>query len=204
MSVFGRIRESLSRTKQQIVERFDEIVRRADAPERRSRPVDVETIEALEELLISRRHRRGGVGPDHPGGEGAVARRREPSRSRQAGDPRDLRRGRYAGCRSTAAPTVTLIVGVNGTGKTTTVGKLANLLKRAGAAAADLRGRHLSRRRRRAARDLGRRAPASTWCARAKAPIRRRWCSMRSRRRRPADAIRCWSTRPAGCTRAST
>src|SRR4029079_665496 len=53
MNVFGRIRESLTRTKQQIVERFDEIVRRADEPERRSRPVDVDTIEALEELLIS-------------------------------------------------------------------------------------------------------------------------------------------------------
>jgi fused signal recognition particle receptor len=32
----------------------------------------------------------------------------------------------------TAHPKVTLIVGVNGTGKTTTVGKLANLLKRSG------------------------------------------------------------------------
>ena len=53
MGLFGRIREGLSRTKQQIVERFDEIVRRADAPERRSRPIDVETVEALEELLIS-------------------------------------------------------------------------------------------------------------------------------------------------------
>ena len=53
MGVLGRIRESLSRTKQQIVERFDEIVRRADAPERRSRPIDVDTIEALEELLIT-------------------------------------------------------------------------------------------------------------------------------------------------------
>jgi fused signal recognition particle receptor len=53
MGIFGRIREGLSRTKQQIVERFDEIVGRADAPERRSRPVDVETLEALEELLIS-------------------------------------------------------------------------------------------------------------------------------------------------------
>ena len=37
MGFFGRIRDSLSRTKQQIVERFDDIVRRADAPERRSR-----------------------------------------------------------------------------------------------------------------------------------------------------------------------
>ena len=53
MGVLGRIRESLSRTKQQIVERFDEIVRLADAPERRSQPIDVVTIEALEELLIS-------------------------------------------------------------------------------------------------------------------------------------------------------
>src|SRR5437773_1501815 len=53
MSVFGRIRESLTRTKQQIVDRFDDIVRRADEPARRSRPIDVETIEALEELLIS-------------------------------------------------------------------------------------------------------------------------------------------------------
>ncbi len=53
MGVFDRIREGLSRTKQQIVGRFDDIVRRADDTARRSRPVDVETVEALEELLIS-------------------------------------------------------------------------------------------------------------------------------------------------------
>src|SRR4051812_43508697 len=53
MGFFGRIKEGLARTKQQIVERFDEIVGAADAPEKRSRPIDVETIEALEELLIS-------------------------------------------------------------------------------------------------------------------------------------------------------
>ena len=33
------------------------------------------------------------------------------------------------GRRTTVAPKVTLVVGVNGTGKTTTVGKLANLLR---------------------------------------------------------------------------
>ena len=44
MGVFGRIRESLSRTKRQIVERFDEIVKFADAPERRSRALDVDTL----------------------------------------------------------------------------------------------------------------------------------------------------------------
>src|SRR5512147_2909063 len=53
MGFLGRLRDSLSRTKQQLVERFEEIVSRADDPERRSRPLDVETVEALEELLIS-------------------------------------------------------------------------------------------------------------------------------------------------------
>src|SRR5512137_232318 len=53
MGFFGRLRDSLTRTKQQLVERFDEIVTRADDPGRRSRPLDVETAEALEELLIS-------------------------------------------------------------------------------------------------------------------------------------------------------
>ena len=75
MGFFDRIKQSLTRTKEQFVERFDEVVRRADEPAQRSRPVDVETIEALEEALISadvgvaatdriidtvrRRHRRG-------------------------------------------------------------------------------------------------------------------------------------------------
>ena len=41
MSFFGRITEGLARTKQQIVERFDAIVRQADAPERRARAFSV-------------------------------------------------------------------------------------------------------------------------------------------------------------------
>ena len=53
MGVLDRLREGLSRTKQQILERFDDIVRQADAPEKRSRSVDAETLDALEELLIS-------------------------------------------------------------------------------------------------------------------------------------------------------
>src|SRR5437868_15122413 len=53
MGFFGRIKDGLTRTKQQIAERFDEIVRAADAPETRARPIDVDTLEALEELLIS-------------------------------------------------------------------------------------------------------------------------------------------------------
>src|SRR5204862_8184892 len=53
MGFLGRIEDGLARTKQQMGERFDEIVRVADAPEQRSRPIDVDTVDALEELLIS-------------------------------------------------------------------------------------------------------------------------------------------------------
>ena len=53
MGFFDKIKQSLTRTTQQFVERFDEVVKRADAPEQRSKPVDVDTIEALEEALIS-------------------------------------------------------------------------------------------------------------------------------------------------------
>ena len=91
MGVFGRIRDSLARTTQQIVERFDEIVQRADAPERRMRAVDVETLEALEELLISADVGLPATEPDRVGRQGARAPRREPARPGEAGDPRDLR-----------------------------------------------------------------------------------------------------------------
>ncbi|MGE3955104.1 MAG: signal recognition particle-docking protein FtsY [Vicinamibacterales bacterium] len=131
MGFFGRIRDSLTRTKQQIVDRFDDIVRRADEPERRSRPVDVETVDALEELLISAdigvaatERIIGAVRKRSPNGEGL----------------RDLVKQELLAIFASVdvpihvatPPRVTLIVGVNGTGKTTTVGKLANLLKSEG------------------------------------------------------------------------
>jgi fused signal recognition particle receptor len=131
MGVLGRIRESLSRTKQQIVERFDEIVRLADAPERRSQPIDVETIEALEELLISADI-----------GVAATDRilKAVKARSRRGESLRDLVKQEIRDVFAAVDrpiivanhPKVTLMVGVNGTGKTTTIGKLANLLKAGG------------------------------------------------------------------------
>src|SRR5712671_1268232 len=131
MGFFGRIKESLARTKQQIVERFDEIVSLADAPERRSRPVDVETVDALEELLIS-----ADIGVAATDRIIAAVR----AQPRNGGSLRDLVKQEItrvfaavdAPIAVTAHPQVTLIVGVNGTGKTTTVGKLANLLKKEG------------------------------------------------------------------------
>jgi fused signal recognition particle receptor len=134
MGVFDRLRESLTRTKRQIVERFDEIVRQADAPERRARQLDVDTIEALEELLIS-----ADIGVAAADRIVAAVK----SRPRDGESLRDLVKAeirrlfaevdRLDAARPVgAAPTVTLVVGVNGTGKTTSVGKLANLLKKEG------------------------------------------------------------------------
>jgi fused signal recognition particle receptor len=131
MGFFGRIKEGLSRTKQQIVERFDDIVNRADAPDKRSRPVDVETVDALEELLISADI--GVAATDRI--IAAVT-----SQSRNGTSLRELVKREIARVFAavdapvvvTSHPQVTLIVGVNGTGKTTTVGKLANLLRNEG------------------------------------------------------------------------
>ena len=133
MGFLGRIRASLSRTTQQIVQRFDDIVRRADDPGRGARGVDVDTIEALEELLISADI-----------GVAATARIVSAVRSRPANGlglrdlvKREIHEVFAAIDRPIVVehhPQVTLIVGVNGTGKTTTVGKLANLLRSQGRA----------------------------------------------------------------------
>ncbi len=131
MGLFGRIRDSLSRTKQQIVERFDEIVRQADEPAQRSRSVDVDTLDALEELLIS-----ADIGVAATGRILEAVRRR----SRPGQSLRDLVKMQITEIFAAVEkpvhvahhPQVTLIVGVNGTGKTTTIGKLANLLRNEG------------------------------------------------------------------------
>ena len=132
MGFLDRLRDGLSRTKQQIVGRFDEIVERADAPEQRSRPLDVDTIEALEELLIS-----ADVGMAAT--ERIVTAVRDRARRGESlrALVKDEIRAIFAAVDSTPSPNghlphVTLIVGVNGTGKTTTIGKLANLLKSSG------------------------------------------------------------------------
>jgi fused signal recognition particle receptor len=121
----------LSRTKQEIVDRFDEIVGRADEPARRARPVDVETLDALEELLIS-----ADIGVAATERIIAAVKSRSPSgESLRDLVKQEIRRVFEAvdqPATIAAHPEVTLVVGVNGTGKTTTVGKLANLLKRSG------------------------------------------------------------------------
>ncbi len=53
MGLLDRLRNGLTRTTQLIVRRFDEIARRADSRGTDGSAADSDTIEALEELLIS-------------------------------------------------------------------------------------------------------------------------------------------------------
>lgn len=133
MGFFDKLRQGLSRTKQQFVGRFDDIVEQADKETQRSRPIDVDTIEALEEVLIS-----ADVGIAAT--ERIVTSVRE--RARRGESLRDLVKQEMLAIFAAAdrpvvngaRPHVTMIVGVNGTGKTTTIGKLANLFKEEGRA----------------------------------------------------------------------
>ena len=131
MGLLGRVREGLRRTAQQLFGRFEEIAQRADAPERRLVQVDADTAGALEELLIS-------------ADVGVAAADRIVSavqaRVRHGESLRDLVKDELlaildgAGRTPPAAgsPSVVMVVGVNGTGKTTTVAKLARLHKAQG------------------------------------------------------------------------
>jgi fused signal recognition particle receptor len=132
LGFLDKLRQGLTRTKEQLVSRFEEIVQQADTVEQRSRPVEVDTIEALEELLIS-----ADIGV--PATQQIVTAVR--SRARHGESLRDLVKQEIQTIFDAVdqpaedghRPHVTLIVGVNGTGKTTTVGKLANLFKVGGA-----------------------------------------------------------------------
>ena len=137
MGFLDRLRDGLTRTKQQIVDRFDEIVERADARGPEAKEIDVDTVEALEELLIS-----ADVGVAATEQIVTAVRRR----ARRGESLRELVKNEIRGIFDAVdgrdvhglvssnghSPHVTLIVGVNGTGKTTTIGKLANLLKAEG------------------------------------------------------------------------
>jgi fused signal recognition particle receptor len=131
MGFFDKIKASLTRTKEQFVERFEEIVGRADEPSQRSRPVDVETLDALEEALISADV--GVAASDQI--VSAVRNKRtrgESLRTLVKDEILGILKGAEQAPPNGRAPHVVLIVGVNGTGKTTTVGKLARLIKDSG------------------------------------------------------------------------
>ena len=94
----------------------------------------------------------------------------------EAGAPGAARGDRSSGCAGSsrraapgsaepldARPHVILVLGVNGSGKTTTIGKLAARYTRGRSQGRARRGRHLPRRGDRAAPGLGRARPAARW-----------------------------------------
>jgi len=130
--LFDRLRAGLGRTAERLASRFDALASTADQERARGEDVDVDTIEALEELLLS-----ADVGVAAT--EAVVAAVRD--RAGRGTSLRDLVREELHAvfaavdrpvARPDAGPRVILIVGVNGTGKTTTVGKLASLMKASG------------------------------------------------------------------------
>ena len=131
MGFFDRIKQSLTRTKEQFVERFDDVVKRADDAEQHHRPIDVETVEALEEALISADI---GVAASDEIVQAVKTKRRKGESLRELvkAEIRGILRAADSPAPNGQVPHVVMIVGVNGTGKTTTVGKLARLLKDSG------------------------------------------------------------------------
>jgi fused signal recognition particle receptor len=126
---FTRLSDSLKRTKDQLFQRFEEVVQQADAPEARTKPsIEIDTLDALEEVLISA---DVGVGATNAivKAVGARARRGESLRSLVKDEITKILQGADRPPIAVAPPRVVMIVGVNGTGKTTTVGKLARALK---------------------------------------------------------------------------
>lgn len=96
-------------------------------------------------------------------------------------------------------PAILLFIGVNGVGKTTTIGKIGAKLKDQGKKVLSPL-RIPSGRRRRAADDLGGPGRARRLSARTRERTRRQWCLTPSLRQRPGAVTRCWWTQPAGCT----
>ena len=131
MGIFDKLKQGLSRTAQQLADRFDDLVRRVDGSEPAADGVATDTADALEEILIG-----ADVGVaaarDIVAGVTDHARPGQSLRTLVKEEIMRVLNAPVSNGDSGTRPQVVLIVGVNGTGKTTTVGKLANQLKQDG------------------------------------------------------------------------
>ena len=132
MGLFDKLKQGLQRTTQQLKDRdFDEIVSLADAPEARTPGNRRRYRRGLEEILLM-----ADVGVAATGEIVAAVKRRQ----RRGESLRELVKDEMFRVLEASAPPpqapgkphVMLIVGVNGVGKTTTIGKLANQLRQEG------------------------------------------------------------------------
>jgi fused signal recognition particle receptor len=130
MGLFGRLRDGLSKTRARLAEGLSSVLRIG-------RRIDDALLADLEEALLL-----ADVGP-HTTGELMEAVRREWKRGRLHGAEEvrtflvaqvaeRLRSGGNELARASEGPTVVLVCGVNGAGKTTSIGKLTAWLKRQG------------------------------------------------------------------------
>ena len=122
-----RMKEAVARTRENLSERIDEIVAF-------NKEIDADTLDDLEATLIA-----ADLGSATT--QEVLGALRERANHKQIGDANELKRllkEQIAGIlngpsnvppRRVNGPEVLLIVGVNGTGKTTTIGKLANVLR---------------------------------------------------------------------------
>ncbi|NLL52792.1 MAG: signal recognition particle-docking protein FtsY [Peptococcaceae bacterium] len=127
--IFGKLKDKLSKTRQGLVDRIEQVFTGASK-------IDDDLYEELEEILI-----QADVGVSTS--LELVEMLRETVKERKISDPKDLQEvmkeqitgklGEKSELRlSDSKPTVYLIVGVNGVGKTTTIGKLAKHLQEGG------------------------------------------------------------------------
>ena len=131
MSLLGRLRDGLRRTAAQLGGRFDEVVGTTTAAGVAT--LDPETFEALEAVLL-----QADVGVTAT--DRIIGRLRQRDDRNDTGGLRELVKqeireilaSAHPGPSNRATLRVVLVVGVNGTGKTTTVGKLARLMQREG------------------------------------------------------------------------
>jgi len=134
MGLFDKLKLGLQKTSQQLKERLDqldEMVGLGSTAEARTREIDVDTAENLEEILLM-----ADVGVAASGEIVAAVR----GRQRRGESLRELVKEEMLRVLESSTPTpppstkphVILVVGVNGVGKTTTIGKLANQLRQEG------------------------------------------------------------------------
>ncbi|HIS69715.1 MAG TPA: signal recognition particle-docking protein FtsY [Candidatus Gallacutalibacter stercoravium] len=128
MGIFGKIKEGLKKTRESIVGQIDSMLKSFTK-------IDEELFEELEELLIM-----GDVGM--PTAQKICAQLRERVKAEGVKDPEqvhqllgeivaDLLKGGQE-LTLTTKPSIVLVIGVNGVGKTTTIGKLAARMKNEG------------------------------------------------------------------------
>ena len=129
VSLFDRLKQGLTKAKQGITDRIDDVLKSYTK-------VDEELLEELEEILIT-----ADVGVNTT--MNIIDSLRDKIKSRGITDPMDVRdelksiveeilTNENSKLNVETSPTIILMVGVNGVGKTTTIGKLANRYKKEG------------------------------------------------------------------------